>query len=134
MRISELVKTYRLLNDPHAPPWNVKFVGALALVGLVAAAAGGLYWVTRTDEAPQASAGSAVASRARDETAAAPLPAGTLRDYVGFAREAPPADPLALDAALMGWKAAHPGAVILSQDAVLSDDGRVAGYEIVYRP
>lgn len=40
MRISELVKTYKLLNDPNAPDWNVKFVGGIVVAAAIVAAGG----------------------------------------------------------------------------------------------
>lgn len=50
-KITELVKTFKLLNDPEAPDWNVKFVGgALLGITLVAAASTAL-WFAYQDEA-----------------------------------------------------------------------------------
>lgn len=44
-KISDLVKTYRLINDPNAPEWNVKFVGAVVVaLAIVAGATGMLLW------------------------------------------------------------------------------------------
>lgn len=43
-KISELVKTYKLLNDPNAPDWNVKFVGGAIVAIMVVAAAGAALW------------------------------------------------------------------------------------------
>lgn len=52
-KISELVKTYKLLNDPNAPDWNVKFIGATILALVVIAAAGAALWsANRGDDAP----------------------------------------------------------------------------------
>ena len=122
MRINELVKTYRLLSDPEAPAWNVKFVGALALVAVVAAGAGGLYLLTRVDDgaAPGAVAGLSGAEDVRSE-------------YVGVPPQTPVTDAAAADAALAKWKAEHPGATILSQEPVPSALGGVAGYNLRYR-
>lgn len=54
-KITDLVKTYRMLSDPNAPDWNVKFAGAIAVgIVLVAAGAGALYWAL-SDDAPGAS-------------------------------------------------------------------------------
>jgi hypothetical protein len=43
-KISELVKTYRLLSDPNAPDWNVKFLGGVVIALALVAAAGALVW------------------------------------------------------------------------------------------
>lgn len=134
MRISELVKTYRLLNDPEAPAWNVKFVGAIGILGLVALGVGGIYWATAQDgsaavPAPAALGAADARPDAEDDGAAAPLVA-----YVGFPPEAPSADPAAVEAALEAWKAAHPGARIVSQEPVRSASGALAGYSLRYLP
>lgn len=51
-KISDLVKTYRLLTDPNAPDWNVKFVGGIVLaLGLVAAGAALAWNATHIDGA-----------------------------------------------------------------------------------
>lgn len=56
-KISELVKTYRLLSDPNAPDWNVKFVGGVVVALALVAAAGALVWnAQRGDEATPAAA------------------------------------------------------------------------------
>jgi hypothetical protein len=123
MRINELVKTYRLLSDPQAPAWNVKFVGALALFALVAAGTGGLYYVTRVDDA---AAPGAVANTAGPEQEVHSA-------YVGVPPATPVTDASAADAALLKWKAEHPGAVIVSQEPVASSVGGVAGYNLRYR-
>lgn len=61
-KISELVKTYRLLSDPNAPDWNVRFVGGVVLALAVVAAATAVVWsATRGDGEPSAPA-AAVAS------------------------------------------------------------------------
>lgn len=73
-KISDLVKTYRMLSDPNAPDWNVKFVGAIAIAALVvAASAGALYWGARDDAAPRAPS-AAVQDGATDEACAPPSP------------------------------------------------------------
>ena len=65
MRISELVKTYKLLNDPNAPDWNVKFVGAVAIAALIVAAGIGIFAYKHLGaEAPAATAPAAVSEDA----------------------------------------------------------------------
>ena len=123
MRITELVKTYRMLSDPEAPAWNVKFVGAIALVALVAAGAGGLYMLTRVDDAAAPGAFADTAGSGQDVQSA----------YVGVPPSTPVTDASAADAALLRWKAEHPGAVIVSQEPVASSMGGVAGYNLRYR-
>lgn len=133
MRISELVKTYRFLNDPDAPAWNVKFVGAIGILGLVALAVGGLYWVTAQDgtgaTAPAAIGAEGAQAPADDDAAAVPLV-----DYVGFPPGAASVDPAVVEATLASWKAAHPGVRILSQEPSYSATGEVAGYTLRYLP
>ena len=52
-KIGDLVKTYRLLSDPNAPDWNVKFIGAIAIVAVVVAGgAGAILWSVSNDIAP----------------------------------------------------------------------------------
>lgn len=123
MRITELVKTYRLLSDPEAPAWNVKFVSAIALVALVGAGAGGLYLVTRVDDA--ASPGAVADTTGPDQ--------GVRAEYVGVPPSTPVTDASLADAALAKWKAEHPGATIVSQEPVASALGGVAGYNLRYR-
>lgn len=121
MRIRELVKTYRWLNDPSAPPWNVRFVGALVLFGVVAASVGGLYLATRVDDPATGTAASA-----------APPAAEVRTEYVGF-----PPGPSVLDStpamvALEAWKAQHADATILDEKPVIAPTGAIAGYEVRY--
>lgn len=87
-KISELVKTYKLLNDPNAPDWNVRFVGGAVVALAVIAAAGALLW----------SAGNAnddaTAPAAAVETEAPPTDDGTCQELPEGAvpSEAPAAD------------------------------------------
>lgn len=134
MRISELVKTYRLLNDPDAPAWNVKFVGALSVVAAVALAAGGLYWATAVPAGGAAPGAVAAGAHGSGPGSGAALPPEALVAYVGFPPEGPGADPAAVAAALEAWRAAHPGAVVLSQEPAYGADGRLAGYLLRYLP
>lgn len=56
MKISELVKTYKLLSDPSAPDWNVKFVGGVVVALAVIAAAGAIVYNATQDDADAAPA------------------------------------------------------------------------------
>jgi hypothetical protein len=123
MRITELVRTYRLLSDPEAPAWNVKFVSALAVFGLVAVGAGSLYMVTRVDDAAAPGAYADTAGAAQEVRSV----------YVGVPPQTPVTDASAADAALARWKAEHPGATLVSQEPVASSLGGVAGYSLRYR-
>jgi len=68
-RIADLVKTYRMLSDPDAPDWNVKFVGAIAIAAIVVAGgAGALLWSLSADP------GAPTAAAARTESTAPPSP------------------------------------------------------------
>lgn len=124
MRISELVKTYRFINDPDAPPWSVKFVHSIGIIVLVGAAVGGLYLATRED--PAATAPGAVGAT---DGSAGPL----LHTYVGLPEGTPVTDARAADAALAEWRLEHPGATIASQQPVASPAGGVVGYRLAYR-
>lgn len=54
-KISELVKTFKLLSDPNAPEWNVKFVGGIVLALGIVAASGALLWnASQADPASEA--------------------------------------------------------------------------------
>lgn len=124
MRITELVKTYRLLSDPDAPAWNVKFVGAMLIVAAVLAGAGGIYVLTRVDDASTPGAFADTAGSPEEEVRT---------EYVGLPPQTPVTDAAAADAALAKWKAEHPGATIVSQEPVASPMGGVAGYTLRYR-
>ena len=65
-KISELVKTYRLLSDPNAPDWNVKFIGGVVVALALVAAAGALVWSANADNGEQ------VRTSAPEATAPAP--------------------------------------------------------------
>jgi hypothetical protein len=123
MRITELVKTYRWLNDPNAPSWNVRFVGALALLGIVAMGVGGLYLMTRVDEPAGAAA------------ATLDPPTSSVRtDYVGVPPGPAVVDSAPAQAALAAWKAQHRDVTILEEAPVFAPSGAVAGYQVVYLP
>lgn len=81
--IRDLVKTYRLINDPAAPQWSIRFIGGFAVLGAVMIGAGAVLLFGGGDEgALTAAGGGAAASRdastGPDATAEAP-------------RDAPPA-------------------------------------------
>ena len=70
-KIGDLVKTYRLLSDPNAPDWNVKFIGAIAIAAVViAGGAGAILWAASHDAVPDAAPAS-VQEPAGDGTDAA---------------------------------------------------------------
>lgn len=52
MKIHELVKTYKLLSDPKAPDWNVRFVGGIAIAALLVAGAAGALWYANAAQVP----------------------------------------------------------------------------------
>lgn len=131
-RITELVKTYKMINDPEAPQWSVRFVGAILIVAVVAAAAGFLF-VTYSDRDASALSAAAPQDDASGPAAGAGL-APTVERIV--APGAVPGVPVDLSGAaaeaLDAWKAAHPGADVVSETPIL-DGGRIVGYEISYR-
>lgn len=126
MRIQDLVKTYRIINDPDAPPWSVKFVGALvvlaAALGIAVAA-----WSTGGEAVAPANAMLTTSEASGD---------GTRVDYVGYAPGS--FDPLMgyeasrAGDALATWKAQHPSAKILDVEPV-QQDGRLLGYKVHWR-
>lgn len=68
-KISELVKTYKLLNDPNAPDWNVKFIGATIVALVVIAAAGAALWhANRGGDAPATAPAATTGSEPGDAT------------------------------------------------------------------
>lgn len=48
-RIQDLVKTYKVVNDPKAPAWNIKFVGGVVSAGALAASFVLLLWAGPED-------------------------------------------------------------------------------------
>ena len=48
-RIPELVKTYKLINDPNAPGWSIRFVGAIAGALLLIAGGAAVYYTATTE-------------------------------------------------------------------------------------
>lgn len=51
-KISELVKTFRLLSDPQAPDWNVKFVGGIVVAFAIVASAGAMVYQANHKDGP----------------------------------------------------------------------------------
>jgi hypothetical protein len=127
MRIAELVKTYKLINDPNAPNWSIRFVGAIAAGVLLLAGAGAIYWASGGHEGAPPNQIAATSEAAGD---------GTRTDYVGYLPSTFDAalgyDPARVDQALADWQIAHPGAQVLDQEAVWSAS-HVIGYRIHYR-
>ena len=56
------MKTYKLLSDPNAPEWNVKFVGAIAVAALVVTAGLGVFAYRTWGAEPPAAAPAAAVS------------------------------------------------------------------------
>ena len=77
-KISELVKTYKLLNDPNAPDWNVRFVGGAVIALAVIAAAGALLWSAGNANDDTSAPAAAVSNEPGDtaDPACEPLPEG----------------------------------------------------------
>lgn len=110
MRIRELVKTYRLINDPDAPSWSVKFVGALVIVAGVAGVAL-LAWYASD---PGQEGGPAAV--AQSVGGASP---GAHTEFVPLEK-------------VPEWRQSHPRAEVLSS-APVTQDGAITGYEMTYR-
>lgn len=123
-RISELVKTYKVINDPNAPGWNIKFIGALAIAALAVFAIGA-GMMMRTGEDVALTYGAAAPGATSEPAPAFEAP---LTVIVGEGL----AQPLAA-IALAEWKAAHPDAEIVSEGP-RTVDGAFAGYVLSYRP
>lgn len=130
-RITDLVKTYRLINDPKAPEWNVKFSAALFVIALAAVALAAVAFMPKAGEGPSPP------TFAADTAEGDGAPAQTLTEYVGA--DLATLDPAnlptedALQARLDAWHAAHPDATVLATEPV-TVGGRVVGYTIAYRP
>lgn len=126
-RISDVVKTYKLINDPNAPNWSVRFVGGIAIVALLLAGGGALVWAAAHDKGP-APNHMVVASTENSD--------GTWTDeiYLANFNAALAPDYDALDTQLELWRAQHPSATIVSESPIY-DNVRVhkIGYKIVYR-
>ena len=125
-RIAELVKAYKLINDPNAPNWSIKFVGAIAAVALLVAGGAAVYWAASHSQGPAPNQ-MIVASTENSD--------GTKTDDIYLANFDPSLAPDydSLNAQLSQWETQHPGAHVLSETPIL-DSTRVhtIGYEIRY--
>ena len=74
-RIQDLVKTHKLLNDPRAPPWSVKFVAIAGSAIALGASFVLLFWAGPTDPGSLA-ASAAHAEAPADAGGDAPEPQG----------------------------------------------------------
>lgn len=125
-RTGDLVRTFKAVNDPNAPPWSVRFVGAVAAFAILLAAGGAVWYASNATD--DAAGGQVAAATARDNGD------GTSTDYVGLVPSSAPAvvDAAKVEGALAAWRAAHPDATILKEEPVLSG-GQVIGYHVTYR-
>lgn len=126
MRIADLVKTYRLINDPQAPPWSVKFLSSLFIAAVIAAGVGTTLFVMNKDiESNEMT----TFSRTTQE--------GTQVDYVGYNPDtfSPRLayDKGIINGAMEGWMRRHPGATIVDEEPV-TVGGFLVGYYIHYVP
>ena len=125
-RTGDLVRTFKAVNDPNAPPWSIRFIGAVAAFALVLAAGGAIWYASQSEGA--AAGGQRAAATLEDHGD------GTYTDYVGLLPTSAPSlvDPNAVEAQYAAWEAAHPGATILKEEPVVSG-GQVVGYHVTYR-
>lgn len=126
--VRELVKTYKLLNDPNAPSWSIRFVGAVAAVAILLAGAVAILWVSSDHGAgPAPNALLATTQQNAD---------GSRTDYVGFdPTHFDPTlgyDPARVDQMVTDWDAMHQDATVLAKQPVWSGS-HVVGYDITYR-
>lgn len=125
-RTGDLVRTFKAVNDPNAPPWSIRFVGALAAFAILLAAGGALWHASRPsdDVAP----GEFAAATVQDHGD------GTYTDYVGLVPTAMPqaVDAHAVEDALNAWHGAHPDVKIV-KEAPVYQGGRLVGYHVTYR-
>jgi hypothetical protein len=126
-RISEIVKTYKLLNDPDAPHWSVRFVGGLAIAALVIAGGAAIVWGATRDHGPSPNEMVVASTQNAD---------GTKTDKLmlaNFDASLAP-DYEALDAQLAAWHVQHPDAQVISQAPIAdATHTHTIGYEIRYR-
>ena len=127
MRIAELVKTYKLINDPNSPSWSIRFVGGIAAVALLVVGGAAIYF---------ASGGHQPGSINQLAATSEPQADGTRLDYVGYLPSTFDAalgfDPAKVDQAVRDWEAQHPGADVVAKEPVWAGS-HVIGYEIRYR-
>lgn len=69
-KISELVKTFKLLSDPNAPDWNVKFVGGVVIALAIIGASGAFLWSAHGGGDPSVQAPAMAASQEQPTQAA----------------------------------------------------------------
>jgi hypothetical protein len=123
--IAELVKTYKIVNDPNAPAWNVKFLGGVAVVAILLIA--GIAFMVAGD-ADRVARNSFAATTQREGD-------GMITDYVGYKPDTFNAalgfDATRLDEAMTDWEAWHGGAVIVQKTPTWSGS-HLIGYTIRY--
>lgn len=126
-RTGDLVRTYKAVNDPNAPPWSIRFVGGIAAFAILLAGAGALWWASQSSD--DAGANDFAAATVEDHKD------GTFTDYVGLAPSAVPSkvDAVAVEDALIHWESSHPYATILKEEPVYAG-GQLVGYHVTYRP
>ena len=125
-RIQEIVKTYKLLNDPQSPNWSVKFVGALAIGALMIAGGAAIVWGATHDHGPSPNQLAMATTQNAD---------GSRTDKIFLSNfdAALAPDYSALDMQLSAWQVQHPGAQILSQVPIFdATHVHTIGYEIRY--
>ncbi|MFA5860383.1 MAG: hypothetical protein WDA16_01680 [Candidatus Thermoplasmatota archaeon] len=128
-RIHELVKTYKLINDPNAPSWSVRFVGGIAGIALLLAGVGAIMWAAHSNDAATDSPNAFLATTQDNSD-------GSHTDYVGFDPARFDAaigwDPARVDAAYADWQITHPNVQPLAKEPVWSGS-HVIGYNVTYR-
>lgn len=126
-RTGDLVRTFKAVNDPNAPPWSVRFVGAIAAFAILLAAGGAVWYASQAKD--DAAGGAQVAAATVEDHGD-----GTYTDYVGLVPGGAPAlvDGKQVEALRAAWDAAHPDATVLKEEPVLSG-GQVVGYHVTYR-
>lgn len=126
-KVATLVKTYRLLNDPNAPQWSVRFVSALVVAVIICGAGAAILFSAGTSSHSSPNAFAATTENKPD---------GTMVDYVGYLPSSFNAalgfDPARVDQAVRDWEVTHPAATVISKEPKWSA-GHIIGYEIRYR-
>ncbi|MBI4392593.1 MAG: hypothetical protein HY556_02190 [Euryarchaeota archaeon] len=133
MKLDDLVKTYKFINDPRIPKVNMKF---LAVFVMAVAVVAGLAFLTpgANDESslpPAASTGSGnhIIERPGAGTTT------TLSVYIGYDPQSfDPSAPYSraeVDKAVATWKAANPG-LVETQRSPVTAENIVIGFEITY--
>lgn len=126
-RIEEIVKAYKLINDPNAPHWSVRFVGGLAIGALIVAGGATLVWATMHDQGPAPNVLASTSAANGDGTR-------TDRIFLSHFDAALAPDYDALQSSLDAWHAQHPDAQVLRETPIRdSTQVHTIGYEIRYR-